>query len=91
MICLFRLLDLIYSLDDFCSKESLSLPQPTLILTGRPDALTRIKHCRDLKKSMGKNCQIIEFTLGSHFLIFEWPDLVAKYFIQHLLNKNQTN
>ena len=74
---LYALLELILALDSPCTKASLSLNNPALILSGFPDFLTGVYHAFSLKKTM-KNSKHIMFTMASHFLLIEWPDMVAE-------------
>ncbi len=71
------LLDLILSLDGDIPKEAHSLPHQTVIISGIPDIMTGVYHSQALAKTM-PNVKHVTFTMGSHFLLMEWPDLVTK-------------
>lgn len=77
------LLDLILCLDDDLPDGSTVLPHRTTILSGFPDFITGVYHSRSLVESM-PNAKHVCFTMGSHFLLIEWPALVAKNFIEHI-------
>jgi pimeloyl-ACP methyl ester carboxylesterase len=71
------LLDLILSLDEPMSSDCLKLRHPTTILSGTPDFLTGVYHSHRLSASL-PNSRHVNFTMGSHFLLIEWPNDVAK-------------
>jgi pimeloyl-ACP methyl ester carboxylesterase len=77
------LLDLIISLDAPCSTEALSLTCPTIVLSGLPDFMTGIYNSYELLKTMPQAKHVV-FTMASHFLLLEWPDLVAKELVQFI-------
>lgn len=77
------LLDLIISLDAPCSPEALSLTCPTIVLSGLPDFMTGIYNSYELLKTMPQ-AKLVVFTMASHFLLLEWPDLVAKELVQFI-------
>jgi pimeloyl-ACP methyl ester carboxylesterase len=57
--------------------------QPTIIISGLPDVMTGVYHSHLLAASMPRAAHVM-FTMGSHFVIMEWPQLVAKELISHL-------
>jgi pimeloyl-ACP methyl ester carboxylesterase len=71
------LFDLILSLDEELPEASLHLPHYTVLVSGAPDFMTGVYHSKKLAKSM-KNNKHVNFTMGSHFLLLEWPEIVAK-------------
>eukprot|EP01038_Epipyxis_sp_PR26KG_P012966 gene12966-17387_t len=72
------LFDLILSLDEpLLTEKALSLPYPSLIIAGLPDFLTGIYHSYRLVRDM-PNAKLIVFTMGSHWLLIEWPKLIAE-------------
>ena len=73
----YGLLELICSLDSPCTCTALSLTHPTLIFSGFPDFLTGVYHAYILQRNM-KNSKHIVFSMASHFLLIEWPDMVAR-------------
>lgn len=75
------LLDLILSLDTESPPEALALPIKTTIISGLPDIMTGVYHSITLAKQM-QNSKHIMFSMGSHFLLLEWPDLVAREIIE---------
>ena len=82
------LLDLICSLDSPVPPLGLCLDHPTKIVSGVPDFLTGIYHSTTLAKGMS-NSQHVPFSMGSHFLLIEWPELVALELIDLLLSPQQ--
>ena len=72
----FGLFDLILSLDSVLPQKALKLSHNTLILSGYPDFITGVYHSQLLAKHL-KNSKHISFTMGSHFLLLEWPELLA--------------
>lgn len=74
------LLDLIVSLDSPVPAAGNFLKHRTKIVSGVPDFLTGIYHSTRLGASM-PNSQHVPFSMGSHFLLIEWPELVAQELI----------
>ncbi|KAJ1414915.1 Alpha/Beta hydrolase protein [Ochromonadaceae sp. CCMP2298] len=77
------LLDLILSLDAPCPPHSTTLPHPTVVLSGYPDFITGVYHSYQLQREM-KKCKHITFSMGSHFLLLEWPELASRYLVEFL-------
>jgi len=78
------LLDLILALDSPVPPAALGLGQRTKIVSGVPDFLTGVYHSTKLASSL-PNAQHVPFTMGSHFLLIEWPELVAVELVDLLL------
>jgi pimeloyl-ACP methyl ester carboxylesterase len=70
------LLDLIVALDSPVPPKGLALPHATKIISGIPDFMTGVYHATQLAESM-PNSTHVSFTMGSHFVLIEWPELVA--------------
>jgi pimeloyl-ACP methyl ester carboxylesterase len=70
------LLLLIKALDAPLPDAALALPHKAMILSGLPDNMTGVFHAFRLHASM-PNARHIMFTMASHFLLIEWPDLLA--------------
>jgi pimeloyl-ACP methyl ester carboxylesterase len=70
------LLDLILALDAPVSEVALGLSHKAIILSGLPDFMTGVYHSYALASRMS-GVQHTVFTMASHFLLLEWPDLVA--------------
>jgi hypothetical protein len=49
--------------------------------------MTGVYHGWDLERGM-KNSKHVIFTMGSHFVLLEWPDLVAEEIIELVMNGN---
>lgn len=79
------LLDLILSLDEPMSAPCFNLEHSTTILSGVPDFLTGVYHSQRLEKTL-RNSTHIPFTMGSHFLLIEFPDDVSKELVKFLVN-----
>lgn len=77
----FALFDLIISLDAILPKEILELSHYSLILSGYPDFITGVYHSQLLEKKL-RNSKHVSFTMGSHFLLLEWPEIVAEEILQ---------
>lgn len=71
------LLDLICSLDIKPQPGALCLPHQTTIISGFPDNMTGVYHSQILAKKMPNNKHVM-FSMGSHFVLLEWPNEVAK-------------
>jgi pimeloyl-ACP methyl ester carboxylesterase len=80
------LLNLILSLDEELPIEIFDLSLPVMIFSASSDFLTGVYHSKNLEKRL-TNCRRVDFTLGSHWLILEWPEVVAKYLIPFFLNE----
>jgi pimeloyl-ACP methyl ester carboxylesterase len=88
------LLDLIVALDSpLESEEGLSggygysgeqrkafggKSEQTSVISGLTDFMTGIYHARILETNMNKRCTHKVYTMASHFLLLEWPELVSK-------------
>lgn len=70
------LLDLIVALDSPVPAAGLRLKNKTMIISGLPDIMTGVYHSTRLASSMSDSTHVM-FTMGSHFLLIEWPELVA--------------
>ena len=70
------LLLLIKALDAPLPDAALALPHKAMILSGLPDNMTGVFHAFRLHASM-PNAKHIMFTMASHFLLIEWPALLA--------------
>lgn len=77
------LLDLILSLDAPCPQGADMLPHPALIVSGWMDFITGEYHARGLHTCMPASKHIC-FTMGSHFVLLEWPDLLAQEVVTFL-------
>lgn len=71
------LFDLILSLDENMSPDCMTFSQYAVIVSGTPDFMTGVYHSQRLHKTLPNN-KHVNFSMGSHFLLIEWPDLVAK-------------
>jgi pimeloyl-ACP methyl ester carboxylesterase len=71
------LLMLIKALDAPLPEAALTLPHPTMIISGLPDTMTGVFNSFRLHASM-TNSKHIMFTMASHFLLVEWPDMLAE-------------
>jgi pimeloyl-ACP methyl ester carboxylesterase len=81
-------LDLILSLDEELPKDIFTLSHPVMIFSGSPDFLTGVYQSIKLEKYL-KNAFRINFTMGSHWLILEWPELIAEYVLDFLLFRDE--
>lgn len=79
------LLDLILSLDEPMSAKCFGLEHPTTILSGFPDFLTGVYHSQRLAKTL-KNSTHVPFTMGSHFLLIEFPYDVSEQLVKFFVN-----
>lgn len=70
------LLDLLVALDDPCPPTALTLPHPAVIVSGVPDFMTGVYVSTMLERGM-KNSRHVKFNMASHFLLIEWPELLA--------------
>jgi pimeloyl-ACP methyl ester carboxylesterase len=71
------LLNLIVSLDAPCPPKALTLKHNIVIISGLMDFMTGIYHSMQLTRSFPR-CRQVMFTMGSHFVLIEWPQLVAE-------------
>jgi len=71
------LLDLILALDSPVPPAGKTLPHRTTIVSGVPDFMTGVYHSTALASSM-PNSRHVPYSMGSHFLLLEWPELVAR-------------
>eukprot|EP00596_Hydrurales_sp_CCMP1899_P000088 CAMPEP_0119034368 /NCGR_PEP_ID=MMETSP1177-20130426/1350_1 /TAXON_ID=2985 /ORGANISM="Ochromonas sp, Strain CCMP1899" /LENGTH=257 /DNA_ID=CAMNT_0006991749 /DNA_START=751 /DNA_END=1524 /DNA_ORIENTATION=- len=71
------LLRLILALDEPLAAEAFVLRNNAVIVSGLPDVLTGAFHGWRLARTM-PNSSHVTFTMASHFLLLEWPDLLAK-------------
>lgn len=81
----YGLLNLILALDEELQPLFENLDNRTLICSGYPDFLTGVYIGYELSKHL-KNSKHVVFRMGSHFLILEWPGIVAKEIIITLLD-----
>ena len=60
-------------------------PKDTVIVSGLPDFLTGVYHSTELARLAGvkNNC----FSMGSHFVLIEWPSLVAKLLYEQIVEE----
>jgi pimeloyl-ACP methyl ester carboxylesterase len=77
------LLDLILSLDAPCPPGADVLSHPSLIVSGWMDFITGEYHARGLHASMPASKHLC-FSMGSHFVLLEWPDLLAQAIVDFL-------
>ena len=77
------LLDLILCLDVALPEECCRLPHKAVIVSGYADFMTGVYESQKLSRTM-PNAEHLCFSMGSHFLLIEWPDLVAKRFLRLL-------
>lgn len=80
------LLDLIVALDAPLPPTAFTLPQKTQILVGFPDFMTGWYHGKELVDAM-PNAKLSIYSMGSHFLLLEWPDQVARELLVFLQSK----
>lgn len=79
-----HLLDLILALDERSPYLQTKFPLKTMIISGWPDIMTGVYHSDILAEITKKKNYI--FTMGSHFLLIEWPDHIAKLLLQFLFD-----
>jgi hypothetical protein len=79
------LLDLILSLDEASPKEIMTVAQPSVIVSGTPDFLTGVYYSNALSRSLPNN-RHVNFTMGSHFILLEWPDILATELLDFVLH-----
>lgn len=72
------LLDLILSLDVPPLPGADKLPHETLLVSGYLDFITGVYHSSRLSRTLPRCKDHLCFTMGSHFILLEWPDLVAQ-------------
>ena len=77
------LLDLILALEEPCTTEAVTLPHSTVILSGYPDSMTGVYLAYNLARGM-KNSKHVVFTMASHFLLIEWPEIVAEELLKFI-------
>ena len=85
-----NMLELICALDDTLPNNASTLPHNAMIISGIPDIMTGVYHAYNLHKNM-KNSKHIVFTMGSHFLLMEWPEELASYILIFLLEDKMHN
>ena len=79
-----HLLDLIVSLDEECPFQKLANHSyRTTIVSGWPDIMTGVYHSNTLARVV-KGAKHVMFTMGSHFLLIEWPAEVAAEILELL-------
>lgn len=82
----YSLLNLILALDYDCPKDLLlSVRQPTVLVSGFMDVMTGVFHSNKLAGIIPKSKHVI-FTMGSHFILLEWPALIAQEIYQVIVN-----
>lgn len=85
------LLNLIIALNDNSLYKTIynhnnQINNYTTILSGYCDFMTGIYLSREIEQTIHKkSCRHIIFTMGTHFLVLEWPDLVAKEILFELM------
>lgn len=72
-----NLIDLILSLDEELPNAIYDVEHKTMIISGTPDFLTGVYHSKTLEKRL-KNVKRFNYTMGSHWVLIEWPELIAK-------------
>lgn len=77
------LLDLILSLDEPLAEDYINYKKKTFIVSGFPDFVTGVYHSQRLAKSM-PHAKHTMFRMGSHFLLLEWPDLLAEEILEFM-------
>ena len=78
------LLNLIISLDyPSITNQFHIIKQPTTIISGYTDFITGIYFSYNLEKQLKYNRHVI-FTMGSHWLLLEWPTIVATEILHDL-------
>lgn len=71
------LIDLIISLDEELPAGADSLQLPCTIVSSYFDFMTGVYHADHLHKNM-RNSRHISLSSSTHFLLIEWPDVLAK-------------
>ena len=74
-----HLLDLIITLDEASPYREVVYPRETVVVSGLPDILTAVYHGDEIAKYAGVRNQV--FTMGSHFLLIEWPQDIAQMIV----------
>lgn len=77
------LLNLILSLDAAPMKGAESLSHPSVIVSSYFDFVTGVYLSVELSKKM-KNAKHVVFSMGSHFLLLEWPEMVAREIVEFI-------
>jgi len=85
------LLDLILSLDEPAVPGSTTLSQPTIIFSGLFDNLTGVYLSYQLQSEMKGPVKQVTFTMGSHFILLEWPDVIAKHVIEFIYTHSSSS
>ena len=65
--------------------------EQTTILSGLPDIMTGIYHASILAANMSKRCSHKVYNMASHFLLLEWPELVAGDIVELLDHAYDSN
>ena len=65
----------------------MSLPNKTCLISGFLDFMTGVYHSNALAKRM-KNAKHVIFTMGSHFILLEWPEVIAAEFLALINQKD---
>lgn len=73
---------MILALDDESPFLTAKYPKKTVIISGYTDFLTGVYHSTELAKLSGVENKI--FSMGSHFLVIEWPQHVARLMVDLL-------
>lgn len=81
------LLDLVISLDETVPDSALSLDHKTIIVSSCVDIMTAVYHSTKLAKGMSASKHVM-FSMGSHFLLIEWPVEVACLILELVLDSN---
>lgn len=79
------LLDLVMSLDAAVPDSALSLNHRTIIVSSCIDVMTAAYHSTKLTKGMSAAKHVM-FSMGSHFLLIEWPVEVAKLILELIMD-----
>lgn len=81
------LLDLFICLDEPSHDGIYSLSQNMVIVSGAGDNLTGEYHATKLSNIYGPSkCRHVSFSMGSHFVLIEWPELLANELLTYLLS-----
>ena len=83
------LLDLIISLDEAAVPGSTSLSQPTILFSGLFDNLTGVYLSHQLQRELKGPVKHVSFTMGSHFILLEWPDVIAQHLVPFIYSQRQ--
>jgi hypothetical protein len=51
--------------------------EQSMVVSGLPDIMTGIYHANIIAGNMSHRCSHKTYTMASHFLLMEWPDMVA--------------